>query len=150
LTAYHTIYLPRMTFVLPTCYLLAKQLRKFKHCAISATLCKGGFVSTFPRKVVFDPHQYDWITTRPLTIKQLIQQVQMVLKHLRCPGKCHALLWIMLSWAQLGTGTEFPLQASPAKSVPHLECQWTQPIRTGLASIRARIESIKTFIYLPR
>ena len=25
-TAYHAIYLPRMTYVLPTCYLLAKQL----------------------------------------------------------------------------------------------------------------------------
>jgi hypothetical protein len=85
---------------------------------------------------------------RPLTIGQLIQQVQMVLKHLGCTGECHSLLRIMLSWAQLGTGMSFSLLASPAESVPHLECKWTQSIHTGLTSIGARIDSHETFIFV--
>ena len=138
-SAYHAIYLPKMTFVLPTCYLDDKQLHKIEKRAISATLCKGGFVSSFPRKVAFGPHKYGGIAMRPLRIEQLIQQVQMVIKHLRCPGQCHSLLRIMLVWAQLGTGMGFPLLASPEKNVPHLECKWTESIRTGLANIGARI-----------
>jgi exonuclease III len=149
-TAYHAIYLPRMTYVLPTCYLSEKQLRKIEQRAISATLCKGGFVSTFPRRVVFGPQRFGGIAMRPLTIEQLIQQVQMVLKHLRCPGECHALLRIMLSWAQLGTGMGFPLLGSPGKFVPHLECKLTQSIRSGLASVGAHIDSLETFLFLPR
>jgi hypothetical protein len=65
-----------MMFVLPTSYLLEGQLYKIDQRAISATLCKGGFVTTFPRKVVFGPERYGGIAMRPLTIEQLIQQIQ--------------------------------------------------------------------------
>jgi hypothetical protein len=134
-TAYHAIYLPRMTFVLPTCYLLEKQLRKIGERAICATRSKGKFVPTFPRRVVFGQQKLGGIAMRPLTIEQLIQQVQLFPKHLRCPGQCHSLLRFMLSWAQLATGVGFPLLATPDRPVPHLECKLTQSIRTGLASI---------------
>jgi hypothetical protein len=87
---------------------------------------------------------------QPLTIEQLIQQVQLVLKHLRCPGQCHSLLRIMLAWAQLGTGMGFPLLESPFKLAPYLECKWLTSIRTGLASIGARIKTTESFIQLPR
>jgi hypothetical protein len=46
-TAYHAIYLPRMTFLLPTSYLPEKCLNKIKQRAAKASLCKGGFVPTF-------------------------------------------------------------------------------------------------------
>jgi hypothetical protein len=54
---YHLIYLPQMTFVLPTSYQSAKKFKKIEQRAIGATLCKGGFVPTFSWKVAFDPHQ---------------------------------------------------------------------------------------------
>lgn len=81
-TAYHAVYLPRMTFVLPTSYLSEKMLYNIERKAIDATLCKGGFVSSFPRKVAFGPHRYGGIAMRPLKIEQLSQQIQTVLKHL--------------------------------------------------------------------
>jgi hypothetical protein len=40
-TSYHAIYLPRMTFVLPTSYLSDKRLHNIKKHAVAATLCKG-------------------------------------------------------------------------------------------------------------
>jgi hypothetical protein len=54
-TAYYAIYLPRMTFVLPTSYSLEKMLKKIEQRATAATLCKGGFVSTFLRKGAYGP-----------------------------------------------------------------------------------------------
>jgi hypothetical protein len=74
---------------------------------------------------------------RPLAIEQLIQQVQTLLKHLRCPGENHDMLWITMAWAQLGTGMGFPLLTFLDKTVPYLECAWMQSIRMGLASVGA-------------
>jgi hypothetical protein len=128
-TAYFAIYLPRMTFVLPTSYILERKLYKIDQRGISATLSKGGFVSTFPRRVVFGPERFGGIAMRPPTIEQLVQQVQTVLKHLRCPGECHGMMSIVLTWAQLRTGMGFSLLNSPSVSVPHLECEWLQSIR---------------------
>jgi hypothetical protein len=118
-----------MTFVLPTSYLLEKILHKIEQKAIGALLCKGGFVSTFPRKVVFGPHCYGGIAMRPLKIEQLSKQNQAVLKHLQCLGENHDMLCITLAWAQLGTGMGFVLLEKPNKRVPHLECAWIQSIR---------------------
>jgi hypothetical protein len=87
---------------------------------------------------------------RPLAIEQLIQQLQMLLKHLRCPGKSNDMLRIMLAWAQLGTGMGVPLLHSPEQKVPHLECEWLQSVRIGLASIDARIETVQCFVSLPQ
>jgi hypothetical protein len=65
-TAYYAIYLPKMTFVLPTCYISEKKLDKIEQRAVGATLTKGGFVSSFPRKVAFGPVRYGGISMRPL------------------------------------------------------------------------------------
>ena len=60
------------------------------------------------------------------------------------------MLGIMLAWAQLETGMGFPLLNEPSFPVPHLECDWLQSIRTGMASIDARIEIHAPMVYLPR
>jgi hypothetical protein len=36
-----------------------------------------------------------------------VQQVQTVVKHIRCPGDCNIMMRIALSWAQLSTGMGF-------------------------------------------
>ena len=84
---------------------------------------------------------------RPLTIEQLVQQIQTIMKHLRCPGESQDLMHIMLAWAQLATGMGFSLIEWQEKPVPHLECEWTQSLRTGLADIGARIEMTQPFVY---
>ena len=75
---------------------------------------------------------------------------QVIIKHLRCPGESNALLRIMLSWAHLGTGMDFPLLEWPENHVPHLECAWLQSLRHGLADIGGRIECYETFFHKPR
>jgi hypothetical protein len=60
------------------------------------------------------------------------------------------MLQIMLLWAQLATGMGFPLLEWPEKDAPHLECEWLHSIRTGLATIGARIECTNPFVYKPR
>jgi hypothetical protein len=134
-----------MIFVLPTSYLSHDQLKKIEQRAVSATLCKGGFVPTFSRKVMFGPQRYSCIVMRPLIIEQLIEQVKAVLKHLSCSGKNHDMITIMISWAQVATGMSFQLLVSPDLLVPQIECAWWQSIHTGLTSINTRIETSMCF-----
>jgi hypothetical protein len=60
------------------------------------------------------------------------------------------MIWIMLAWAQLGTGMSFPLLEWPEKEVAHLKCKWLQSICTGLSSIGARIKCIKDYVFKPQ
>jgi hypothetical protein len=57
-------------------HIIADKLKKIEQKAIGATLCKGGFVSSFPRAVVFGPHCYGGIAMRPLATEQLVEQKQ--------------------------------------------------------------------------
>jgi hypothetical protein len=139
-TAYYTVYLPRNTFILPTCYFTRKQLDKLQQKVTSATLAKGGFVSTMPREVVFGPQLYGGIAMRVVWGEQLINQVQMVVKHIRCPGDCNIMLRIALTWAQLSTGMGFPLLKYTGLWVPHLECRWLTSMRSGMKAINGGIQ----------
>jgi hypothetical protein len=98
-TAYHLVYLPRMTFVLPTSYLTAKHMKKIEKRAVASTLCKGGYVPSFSRAVANGPQLYGGIAMPPLKYEQLVEQAKAVLKHLRCPGKSNDMLHITLAWA---------------------------------------------------
>jgi hypothetical protein len=146
-SAYYAIYLPKMTFVLPTSHLSAKQFKQIEKRAVAATLVKGGFVSTFPHAVAYGPNRYGGIAMRPLKTEQVVEHAKLILKHLRCAGENHDMLNITLAWAQLATGMGFPLLEYPGRHVPHLECEWLQAIRTGLASINARVERVDASVF---
>jgi exonuclease III len=145
-TAYYAVYLPRNTFILPTSYFTMKQLNRIQMRATSATLAKGGYVSTMPRAVVFGPAQYSGMAMRQLWVEQLVQQTQTIVKHIRCPGDCNLMFRIALSWAQLSTGMGFHLLEYPGLWVPQLECHWLTSIRTGLAAITGSIECFESFL----
>jgi hypothetical protein len=66
-----------MTFVLPTSHIPEKKVKEIEQKLTGATLCKGGFVSSFPQAVVFRPHQYGGIAMRPLATKQLVEQAKL-------------------------------------------------------------------------
>ena len=114
--------------------------------ATNATLAKGGFSSAMPRAVTNGPHLYGGITMRPLWAEQLIQQVQTVVKHLRCPGDCNLMFRITFYWAQVNTGMGFALLEHPQLSVPHFECKLFDSIRHGLAAIDGSLEISESFV----
>jgi hypothetical protein len=139
-TAYHTIYLPKMTFVLLTSYIPEAQLKKANIGQLVQPCAKGGFISSFPRAVVFGPQRYGGIAMRP-------EQTKTILKHLHCAVENQAMLRIMLAWAQLETGMGFALLERTKKKVPHLECVWLQSNRTGLSRINSRIKRTEASVY---
>jgi hypothetical protein len=97
-------------------YIQEKHFKKIEQHAIGSILCKGGYVSTFSRKVAFGPQMYGDIAMRPLVITKLVQQVQAVLKHLRCPGENIHMLCITMVLAQLRTGMGLLLLTNPDES----------------------------------
>ncbi len=145
-TAYYAIYQTGTTFVLPTSYFAKKQLDRIEMKAVAATLTKGGYVSKFPRKVVFGPQRYGGLGMRMLWSEQLVLQVQLLIKHLRCPSECQQMLNINLAWAQLGTGMGFPILGHPNKHIPHLECAWLSSLRDGLNMVDGSIEMATTHV----
>ncbi len=83
---------------------------------------------------------------RTLWGEQLIQQVQTVIKHIRCDGDHNIMFRIAFMWAQLNTGMGFHLLEYPGLSVPHLECKWMESMRSGLAALQGSIQCIENFI----
>ena len=83
---------------------------------------------------------------RPLWVEQLIQQVQTVVKHLRCEGDCNLMFRIAFFWAHLNTGMGFELLEHPPIAVPHFDCKWFASIRTGLTDIEGSIEISESFV----
>ncbi len=122
-----------------------KQLHHVQKKMTSTSLSKRGCSPKTPRAVVFGPHLYGGLAMRPLWVEQIIQQSQIVIKHLRCPGDCNKMFRIALTWAQLNTGMGFHLLEYPSISVPHLECKWFNSMREGLAAIKGSIECFESF-----
>ena len=83
---------------------------------------------------------------RPLWVEQVIQQVQTIVKHIRCSGDCNMMFRITFCWAQLNTGMGFALLEHPQLSVPHFECKWLDSMRQGLATIQASLEMSESFV----
>jgi hypothetical protein len=50
-------------------------MKKIEQRAVAATLCKGGFVTTFPRAVANAPQLYGGIAMHPIKYEQLVEQV---------------------------------------------------------------------------
>ncbi len=145
-TAYYAIYQTGMTFVLPTSYFEKKNLDRIEMKAVAATLTKGGYVSKFPRKVAFGPQEFGGLGMRMLWTEQLVLQVKLLIKHLRCPSDHQKMLQMNLAWAQLGTGMGYPILEYPDTNIPHLECAWFASIRNGLTLVDGSIEMTTTYV----
>jgi hypothetical protein len=114
--------------------------------ATSVTLTKGGYVASFPRKVANGPLMYGGLTMRPLWAEQVIQQVQTMMKHLRCRGDGQSMLQINLAWAQLSTGMGFPIFDDTTTKLPHLEDALFSSIRDGLNMVQGSIDMVDTYV----
>ena len=101
---------------------------------------------TLPRAIANGPNFYGGIAMQPLWVKQLVQQTQTIVKHLRSSGDCNSLFRIALYWAQINTGMGFHLLEHPAIWVPHFECKWLGSMRSGLADVQGSIECNKSFM----
>ena len=119
-TYYHSIYLPSITFSLPTGYLRKGALDHLDSKAKMVFLPKMGYNRYSSLKVIYGPADYGGIELRSLYTEQGVHQMQLFLKHWRHNGPPGKLLRVAVSWAQLVAGTSTSILSNVTH--PFLTC----------------------------
>jgi hypothetical protein len=123
-TSYWTMYIPSVTFGIGSTLMNLEQLDNIQKPMINAILPKMGFSSKTCRHVVFGPRKYLGIGARDLVKERGVQQILLLLKHIRSDQDLSTLLRIALEWFQLQAGITSPILECPNLKLPYLEDGW--------------------------
>jgi hypothetical protein len=118
------MYIPSLTFGIGSTLMNLEQLDNIQKPMINAILPKMGFSSKTCRHVVFGPRKYLGIGARDLVKERGVQQILLLLKHIRSDQDLSTLLRIALEWFQLQAGITSPILECPNLKLPYLEDGW--------------------------
>jgi hypothetical protein len=133
--AYHTVFIPSMTYTFPVTHQSSKSLRRLQSAPTRSTLNKIGFNRNTPHAVAFGPTIYNGLAMRDLTVEQGIGQLQLLIRHVRAESIQGSLFLITLSWWQHLAGVSFPLLQDTATPLPFLDADLPSSIRSYLATV---------------
>ena len=141
-TFYRSIFLPSMTYSLPSTHLSPKECQTIHKSSTGPILNSFGFPRNFPHAMAFAPQDLGGVGLTHLWVEQGSQHLHSILlPTLRGPS--HILrktLVILLKWAHLYSGFIFhPLQDVDLR-IPYLPKGWFQVTRDFLAASNARLE----------
>ena len=137
--AYFTVYLPRMTYILPVSFHQHKKLDKIQQMAAAATLQKIGFKKTTPKVVRYGSISRGGLGLRILFIEQGIAQILMITRQLRSTSDLGKLTKITLKWWQQQAGISHPLLEYPTIKLPYLQWNWFTSLRKFLEHISGNL-----------
>ncbi|KAG7374485.1 hypothetical protein IV203_013580 [Nitzschia inconspicua] len=137
---YTSVFLPSVTYPLPTCSIPEKQLRKLHNKTAGLFLNRLGYSCKTPRAVVFGPPSLGGANFRPLYDEQGSRQVELILKHLRTPLGIHDHLRTALAWIQRLSGTSYSILENPDDPLPHLETVFFPSVRAYLTATNSRFQ----------
>jgi hypothetical protein len=147
--AYHSIYIPGISYPLGVTHLSRTQAKRIQKRAIQPILASMGVNRNMHRAVVYGPPSHGGLGFRCISTEQGIQQIEHLVGHLRLGDTIGKLIEINLSLHQLTAGISLPLLASPHVKVPYLTKGWFTSIREFLSSIHASIEINNLCTLLP-
>ncbi|KAG7361856.1 reverse transcriptase RNA-dependent DNA polymerase [Nitzschia inconspicua] len=137
---YTSVFLPSVTYPLPTCSIPEKQLRKLHNKTAGLFLNRLGYSRKTPRAVVFGPPSLGGANFRPLYDEQGSRQVELILKHLRTPSGINDHLRIALAWTQRLSGTSYSILENPDNPLPHLETVFFPSVRAYLTATNSKFQ----------
>ncbi|KAG7367960.1 hypothetical protein IV203_030703 [Nitzschia inconspicua] len=137
---YTSVFLPSVTYPLPTCSIPEKQLPKLHNQTAQLFLNRLGYSRKNPRAVVFGPPSLGGANFRPLYDEQGSRQVELILKHLRTPSGINDHLRIALAWTQRLSGTSYSVLENPADPLPHAETVFFPSVRAYLTATNSKFE----------
>jgi hypothetical protein len=123
-TAYRSIYLSSIGYILPSTSFNQRELAKIQSSPIRALLPAMGFNRNMPLQVVFGPHSHGDIGLRYLYVEQGYQKASALLQHIRQHSRLGQMMWIAIQWAQVTAGVGFALLAEPWRLLSHAVGQW--------------------------
>lgn len=144
---YHAIYLPSICYPLPSCAISHHDCLTLQRQIKQALLPKYGLNRNTPNAIVYGHTEYAGIGLLNLHTEQGIFQIESLVKCLRSHGLPQKLAEILISWAQLITGTRVSLLDDVSTPLPHLEpMKWLPVIRFHLHKMGSRLILTKTFV----
>jgi hypothetical protein len=148
LTAYQSVFIPRMTFSLGATTLSPTEAKKLQSEALMSILPSLGINRNMKRNAVFGPATHGGHNIKCLYTEQGIQQLENLLGHLRLQSSIGALITATLSMHQLTAGISHHILERPDITLPHLEPGWITSIRSFLVHIQATIQINKGLLSL--
>ncbi len=116
-TAYFSVFFMMAKYTLPISHHTSKSLRRLQSPATRATLIKLGFNRHTPLVVVFGAVHFGGLAFRDLAVEQGIEQLCLIIRHIRSKPDQGNLLMITLHWWQLVAGISVSLWANPHLSI---------------------------------
>lgn len=137
---YYAVFLKSVGFPLAVSHLSAAQLDAIQKKMVCVTLQKMHYCSTMSRAVVFGPSRYGGLDFWDLRVEQGIDQIRLILRHLRIPGgQGGNMMRITLEACQYSVGTQRLLLEDPSYPLPHLESFWLKSVREFLRGVNASL-----------
>jgi hypothetical protein len=137
--AYHSVYIPRMTYSLGSTTLSPDEARKIQSEPLMTILPALGINRNMKRAAVFGPAAYGGHNIKCLFTEQGIQQLEILIGHLRLQSSIGTVILATISMHQLTAGITNPILAHPDIPLKHLDPGWITSIREFLSHINARI-----------
>ena len=140
-TYYHAVYLPSMTYSLPSTNINEQSLIKMQQEIKAAVLPKYSYNRKTPSAVVYGGSEFGCIEMRSLVTEKGIFQLSHLLMALRTEGITHALSTIAISWMQLLAGTSSSVFHDVNTDLPQLyPMKWLPAIRSFLCEQNLYLE----------
>ena len=137
--AYHSIYIPGLTYSLGITCLNRKEATSVQKRAIGPILASMGVNRNMHRAVVYGPTGYGGLGFKCLSTEQGIQQIEHLVGHLRLCTTIGKLITIALSLHQLTAGISRPLLEFPDIKIPYLDKGWFTSIRDFLSAVNGSV-----------
>ena len=144
---YHSIYLPSMTYPLPSSTLSDSNCRSLQCSFKQVFLPKYGFNRNTPNAVVYGPAEYGGLALRDLSVEKSVSQIYLFLACVRSQGVASKLALIAVSWGQFLAGISKPILQHVDIRLPHMEPMvWVPQVRNFLSSVKCTVELATTFV----
>jgi hypothetical protein len=137
--AYFSVFFLQMKYTLPISHHSSTSLRRLQSPAVRETLLKLGFSRNTPLAVVYGAVDFGGIAFRDLAIEQGIEQLCLIIRHIRSNTEQGRLLTITLQWWQLLAGVSEPLWENPNLPVTYLEPNWLTSVRSFLNQLQSSL-----------
>ena len=119
-TYYHAIYIPSITYSLPSSNILEPSLNKMQKVIKAAVLPKYRFNRNTPSAVVYGSSDFAGIEMRNLVVEKGLAQLSHLMMAMRTSGISNELAMIAISWMQLVSGIGTSVFTDVATPLPHL------------------------------
>jgi hypothetical protein len=148
--AYHSIFIPSLTYSLGSTSFTAVEATSIQKRPINLILASMGINRNMPRSVVYAPITLGGLGFKCLYTEQgWCQQIENLVGHIRINSTVGKLIRSTLSLHQLTAGTSTPTLSDPDTPIPYLEKGWITSIRQFLSHIGGEIEIADQFTLRP-